>query len=315
MENGAIVQVPTLPDNVLSASINNWCIANRQAAVIGCHKEDPRESAAVHELRKKMNIGSTCCVPIYRRDKLAGALSISRNRVEGDFDENDIDVFTALVNQLSTALERYQLAGELKHQAFHDPLTALPNRHSFELALDDAIKDAQASELSLSVLFINLDGFKVINDTHGNAAGDALLSLVSQSFSECIEPCDVLARVGGLRVAIDDFGTGYSSLSYLQDLPLDVLKIDRAFVIRLTGEAGEQSLVKTIQLLASGLDLETVAEGVETIEQKEAVEQLGCDLIQGYFYSPPVSPDQILAVVDEIQSHYHEQNLKPPKAA
>jgi EAL domain-containing protein (putative c-di-GMP-specific phosphodiesterase class I) len=68
------------------------------------------------------------------------------------------------------------------------------------------------------------------------------------------------------------------------------------------GDGNEQSLAKTIQHLATGLGLETVAEGVESIEQKDAVEQLGCNLIQGYLHSRPVAPEQILKAVRDIQS-------------
>lgn len=116
-------------------------------------------------------------------------------------------------------------------------------------------------------------------------------------------------RDAGVRVAIDDFGIGYSSLSYLQDLPLDVLKIDRAFVSRLVGDCDQQSLVKTIQHLATGLGLETVAEGVESIEQKYAVEELGCNLIQGYLHSRPVAPEQLQKAVKDIQSRPNLETL------
>jgi len=101
----------------------------------------------------------------------------------------------------------------------------------------------------------------------------------------------------GLRIAIDDFGTGYSSLSYLQDLPLDVLKIDRAFVSRLENEEPDKSLVNTIALLAVGLELETVAEGIETLKQRDAITAMGCDLIQGHYYSKAVKPEKILEYI------------------
>jgi len=79
-------------------------------------------------------------------------------------------------------------------------------------------------------------------------------------------------RDAGVRIAIDDFGTGYSSPSYLQDLPLDVLRIDRAFIARIGTERTGQSLVRTIQLLAQGLGPKTVAEGVEMADQRDADE-------------------------------------------
>ena len=107
-----------------------------------------------------------------------------------------------------------------------------------------------------------------------------------------------------MRIAIDDFGTGYSSLSYLQDLPLDVLKIDRAFIARIGANRTGQSLVRTIQLLAQGLGLKTVAEGVETIDQHDAAVQLGCSMIQGYWYSRPVPVDEIAGTIARIASRH-----------
>ena len=109
-------------------------------------------------------------------------------------------------------------------------------------------------------------------------------------------------RAAGVRIAIDDFGTGYSSLKYLQDLPLDVLKIDHSFILRLQHEECRHSLVNTILLLASGLGLETVAEGVETLEQKEKLATLGCSSMQGFYYSVPVLPDALPGVVESINA-------------
>lgn len=554
--NGELNRAPTFPNDLNSGSIVQWCVAHGESATIARHVDDPRESAAIHSVREQLQIGSTCCVPLQKAGKSAGALVITRDRDQLDFNESDLAAFTAVVNQLSTALDRHELAGELRHQAFHDRLTTLPNRHYFELELAAAISEAQENGSIVTVLFIDLDGFKNVNDTLGHAVGDLLLSVISERLSGCIHCSDVLARMGGdefavivrgedkmdtafliaqrllaslsspfslvgervsvgasigvssypengltgddilrcadtamyqakhtgkgqilcydetlandardrnklevelrhaiengqfkllyqpqvrctdnrvvgvealirwehptrgvvspadfiplaetiglinsigawvideavrqlavwqetslvdlrvsiniappqflhadfadqvlnalrmhnvppsllelevtegvvmndvawvvqhlyqlreagVRVAIDDFGTGYSSLSYLQDLPLDVLKIDRSFVTRMASETGGQSLVKTIQLLATGLGLETVAEGVESVEQKDAVSELGCDLIQGFLYSRPVAADQIPDVVCDIQSQ-HSTAQKITRAA
>jgi EAL domain-containing protein (putative c-di-GMP-specific phosphodiesterase class I) len=100
----------------------------------------------------------------------------------------------------------------------------------------------------------------------------------------------------GVRVAIDDFGTGYSSLSYLEELPADIVKIDKSFVDRLN--AGQPNLlVETITQLSAALDLRTVAEGIEHDAQSEILRDLGCDLGQGYLYSRPVSADQVEALL------------------
>jgi len=105
----------------------------------------------------------------------------------------------------------------------------------------------------------------------------------------------------GIRIALDDFGTGYSSLSQLQELPLDTLKIDKSFISKLENEtAVSQSFTETISKIAEILELETVAEGVETLRQKTKVESIGIDYIQGYLYSRPVPaadvPDTIASI-------------------
>jgi len=96
----------------------------------------------------------------------------------------------------------------------------------------------------------------------------------------------------GIRLAIDDFGTGYSSLSYLHRFPLDTLKIDRSFI---SGEAqglNGMEIAGTVMPLAKNLQLDVVAEGVETAEQVQQLKKLECKFAQGYFFSEPVSADE-----------------------
>ena len=117
-------------------------------------------------------------------------------------------------------------------------------------------------------------------------------------------------RSAGIRVAVDDFGTGYSSLSYLQDLPLDVLKIDRSFISHLTRTTCDESVANTIMLLAHRLGLETIAEGVETQDQLDAIRQLGCTLIQGYFFSKPVPASELHASMLRIERQNSSVQLR-----
>jgi EAL domain-containing protein (putative c-di-GMP-specific phosphodiesterase class I) len=101
-------------------------------------------------------------------------------------------------------------------------------------------------------------------------------------------------KVLGVRLAVDDFGTGYSSLSYLDRLPVDVLKIDKTFINRLTGPGGEGiALIEAILRLAQTLGLETVAEGVERPEQASLLRALGCHYAQGYLFARPLPPEQV----------------------
>jgi diguanylate cyclase (GGDEF)-like protein/PAS domain S-box-containing protein len=105
----------------------------------------------------------------------------------------------------------------------------------------------------------------------------------------------------GVRISIDDFGTGYSSLSRLRDLPVDELKIDRAFINEL-GPEDNGSLVSTILHLAQELSLDTVAEGVEENEQVERLRELGCDLVQGYLFGRPAASATIAAILGTTNS-------------
>jgi diguanylate cyclase (GGDEF)-like protein/PAS domain S-box-containing protein len=97
----------------------------------------------------------------------------------------------------------------------------------------------------------------------------------------------------GIRISVDDFGTGYSSLAYVKRFPIDVLKIDRSFITDVTTNAADAAITGAIIDMAHSLDVRVVAEGVETIEQLDFLRQRGCDEIQGYYFSEPLSAAEI----------------------
>ena len=101
----------------------------------------------------------------------------------------------------------------------------------------------------------------------------------------------------GIRLAVDDFGTGYSALSYLREFPVTALKIDSSFIQDVASNASDRRLVETIVTMAHGLDLVTVAEGVETPEQDALLKELRCNMVQGNYYSRPRSIDDIKHLV------------------
>ncbi len=107
----------------------------------------------------------------------------------------------------------------------------------------------------------------------------------------------------GINISIDDFGTGYSSLSYLRQFPADELKIDKSFIDDIPNKKDACVIVNTIIALAKSLGYKTVAEGVETIEQKEYLKENGCDNIQGYYYSKPLC-------VSDMEKYFNDCFMK-----
>ncbi|MCP4995173.1 MAG: EAL domain-containing protein [Gammaproteobacteria bacterium] len=117
----------------------------------------------------------------------------------------------------------------------------------------------------------------------------------SALMGELVTSLDILTRlrIKGIGLSIDDFGTGYSSLSQLHRVPFTELKIDRSFVSKMSEDDEARAIVKTCVILGKELNMEVVAEGVETEAHLEMLKQLGCDIAQGYVISKPQEPDKI----------------------
>lgn len=113
-------------------------------------------------------------------------------------------------------------------------------------------------------------------------------SILMKNAEQDIATLQELSRIG-MRFAIDDFGTGYSSLTYLKRFPIDILKIDKAFVRDITTDTDDAAIVCAITTIAHSLGIKTVAEGVETLEQLELLRSQGCDFVQGFYFSEPLS--------------------------
>ncbi len=101
----------------------------------------------------------------------------------------------------------------------------------------------------------------------------------------------LMLRDAGIQVALDDFGTGYSSLAYLKQLDIDYLKIDKTFIDNLKPNSNEEALCQAIIVMAHKLNLEVIAEGIETEEQYQLLKQYGCDYGQGFYFSHPLKPN------------------------
>ena len=129
-------------------------------------------------------------------------------------------------------------------------------------------------------------------------------SLLMQDISNNIEILNSLRQLG-VGLSLDDFGTGYSSMEYLRDFPITQLKIDRTFITNITDSERESAVVRAMIELAHQLDIEVVAEGIETLEQAKKLEKLSCDQLQGYVFSKPLT-----SVDFNKWWLQHEKNLK-----
>jgi EAL domain-containing protein (putative c-di-GMP-specific phosphodiesterase class I)/GGDEF domain-containing protein len=119
-------------------------------------------------------------------------------------------------------------------------------------------------------------------------------SMVMENPERVIDLLDKI-RSRGIHLSLDDFGTGHSSLAYLKRFPIDCVKIDRAFIKDTPGNTDDVAIARTIVAMAKSLGLATVAEGVETAEQLDLLNSMGCDQIQGFFFSRPVAADEFMA--------------------
>jgi diguanylate cyclase (GGDEF)-like protein len=166
------------------------------------------------------------------------------------------------------------------------------------------------AELSLPhpfTVYVNLSGRQLADPALVETVADVLretganpaelgLEITETSLLEDAESAlsrlDELKRLG-VRLAMDDFGTGYSSLSYLRRMPLDVVKVDRSFVQGLGTEPADSAIVAAVVRMAGALHLNVTAEGVETPKQLLALQDLGCDLAQGFYFAHPVNAEAI----------------------
>lgn len=177
----------------------------------------------------------------------------------------------------------------------------------------------QDQDIDLGVISVNMSA-KDFQDTdiegvirsslesHGVSPGCCPLALeitetaVVQDFERVSEILGKL-RTMGVRTYLDDYGTGYSSLLYLQRAPLDALKIDLSFIRRIAEDTTSLALTRGSISLAHSLDLNVIAEGVETAEQLEILHDLDCDFAQGYLYSHPLSPEDFTQFIwDSLES-------------
>ncbi|MFA6939586.1 MAG: EAL domain-containing protein [Clostridiaceae bacterium] len=129
-------------------------------------------------------------------------------------------------------------------------------------------------------------------------------NVLINSYNEIL---DILYKIKeiGVKISLDDFGTGYSSFSYLKNLPIDFLKIDKAFVNNIDKDNKDLKLIRSIINMAHDLNMKVIAEGIETFSQLNYIEKNNCDIVQGFVYSKPIPED----LLDDYIIKYNEEDI------
>ena len=202
------------------------------------------------------------------------------------------DEFIALTEEtgLIVALGRWVL--ERACVQAHEWQSALAPGQSLSVSVNVAIRQLQEPDFPEIVAEVLArtglqPGSLVLEITEGMLADDP----------DAVVRQLTLLKLLGVRIAVDDFGTGYSSLSHLRQFPIDILKIDKSFIDELHGDDQKANLVQAIINLAESLDLEVIAEGIEHQQQADQLKRMHSPLGQGYLFSRPIPPNEVLALM------------------
>lgn len=202
-----------------------------------------------------------------------------------------IDLFEK--NGLITDLDHYVLeqvfAFQKEREKAHQDLIPISVNLSWQDFYDDHLMDQIMTLSKNGDLPVGALNFEVVETS---------MAALEQNVRYLLEQI----RESGARLLLDDFGTGYSSFRILGNYPFHIVKIDRSFIIQIETNAKIRSIVASIIQMAHSLNMEIVAEGVETDEQLRILEEEGCDHIQGYYFSKPLSEEDYLAFLDAKKS-------------
>ncbi|MDF2615342.1 MAG: putative signal transduction protein containing an domain, partial [Clostridia bacterium] len=173
----------------------------------------PEEATPEKEMMLSRQIESLLYIPILNKEKVIGFIGFDQVKAQKVWRIEDHELLKVLANILADAIAKVEVEKNINHLAYYDRLTGLPNRSLFNNRLEQAIHLARRSEKLVGVMFIDLDGFKAVNDTLGHEWGDHLLKQVSDRLSSCIREYDTAARFGG-----DEYLIMIPQVSHLKDI-------------------------------------------------------------------------------------------------
>lgn len=224
-------------DSGVTAEMNNlqnipviafpWLIKNLQEGKV-VHVEDvsemPDEAIAEKIEFERQSIKSILVLPIYIEKKLLGFIGFDNVRSTGQWSEDDVTLLNIMSEILGNAIARVESEKLISHMAYHDALTKLPNRNLLYDRLKVAMAHAIRSKNMVAIIMLDLDGFKMINDSFGHQMGDLLLKAVAERLMQCLREGDTIARMGG-----DEFIIVIPDLAQTEDAALFAQKILEAF--------------------------------------------------------------------------------------
>jgi len=239
---------------LMADSMSQWCVENKQSGLVAHGEEDERDSAAVQKIRRLLGIGCSVTLPLLQDDVVWGVLVLGKSMEQQDFTDVDLSLLELLMSQLSSSVMRQNLLDRIHFQAFHDSLTKLPNRLKFENALNQLVSGKNPKREKFALLFLDLDGFKSVNDNQGHSVGDELLKQVSKRLAGCLQDKDLLARMGGdeFAVLLRGVKSRESAMSIAQ---------------RLSGAVGQKFVVEKYNLkIGVSIGLSFYPENGETVD-------------------------------------------------